>query len=137
MSEPNREALGRMVKTVVAAARKAGISDDEIRVIVDAELLGGESAPAEMPAKVPSIEGIIAPARPGGKPRSDSEIIPELEGPVPGLDAQGDARIPLGLESLFKIDTPPYRIKAPPKTSWDKYAAGDGPVPGGPPGDPK
>lgn len=135
MSEPNREALGRMVKTVVAAARKVGISDDEIRIIVDAELLGGESAPAEKrPApSVPRLEDAIAPVRPGGKLRSDSEIIPELEGPVPGPDAQGgDPRIPLGLENLFQIRTPPYRIKAPPKSQWDKYAIGEGPVPGEP-----
>lgn len=137
MSEPNREALGRMVKTVVSAARKVGLSDDEIRIIVDAELLGGESAPVRTEIKIPSVEEIIVPSRPG-PPRADKDIIPELEGPVPDWTGQGESgSIPLGLENLFQIRTPPHRMKAPPKTSWDIYATGEGPVPKGPPGEPE
>jgi len=139
MSEANREAVERMFSKVIAAARKVGLSDDEIRIIVDVELLGGESVLAEKkPATVaPRIEDVVVPHRPGDTPRTDAEIIPELEGPVPSTDTQGEpVRLPLGLENLFQIKVPPRRIKAPPKSSWDKYAIGEGPTPGGPPGEP-
>ena len=147
MSDANREAIERMFARVVAAARKAGMPDEEIRLIVDVELFGEGGAQAESaPAEPAPAEGPVIVERPGA-PRPDADIIPELDGPVPNWDGEGEQRRgppqfpedgPLTLDDLGigKV-TQPVQLRPPPKTDWDRYATGEGPPPKGPPGEPE
>ena len=132
MSDANREAIERMFVRVVAAARKVGLSDDEIRLIVDVEILG-EGMPTTKPEpelEEAAKESTTTEEAPDAPRRSSGGLIPELDGPP--LDWDGDEEQPRVLIEtadgkpptleglgLGKVTTP-IQLKPPPKTKEEK-----------------
>ena len=126
MSDANREAIERMFARVVAAARKFGMPNEEIQLIVEIELFG-EAVPAGAEEKAPEVSSRAPASKPEQPKPGPDELIPELEEAEPNWEAkEGETAVlpdgsPVTLESLGigRVERP-VQLQAPPHTKNEK-----------------